>query len=361
MTKVSKTLIAGAVLLIICLAAGTAWHKQQNGQSLFSYLLNQTRNPQPSGSYITDELADDQIEENLRIDINGQSLTLAVNLSAKKNYVVLPPVTEPVPYRLSGDAVMTNGVTWPITGGGVLLPNSFTRQTMSAGRSLADFFSLWRDVTDQLAPYQAGLTTTLTNKPFSSAEIASAEARLGITLPDFYLNLAHDGRSWQVVKTHRQQPVFRLLAPAELITAADWVEKYVGTPEWKTTRPEEYAQLQKEVVFAVANGEPWIFRGGEYLCEDDRPSVDTGYIDRGEFLSDDTDPFDYYFIGPGYCEDGDTLQFWQALMSRALRDALPEEQFTFVDKNSWVEVTRTGTQPHDTLEGYLQGEWWDAE
>lgn len=241
---------------------------------------------------------------------------------------------------------MDGGVSLTVTGGGVLLPNDFLKKEMAKAKTIPELYSVWQKTTERLNRHGAGLTVEMTDARFSPEEIAKAEARLGVKLPPYYLELAHEERAWHVTRAGKESgDAFKLLAPSELISAADWVEKNVGSPDWKTARADVYRHLQKDVVFAVGNGEPWVVHYGDKPCEDGKPSTYIGYIDNEEFLVEDSDPFSDYAIPGGYCHKVGDLTYWHSHMSYALRSALPREEFTFVNKDTTMEVIRASESP----------------
>ena len=368
MTKKQKRLFAGVILFIlVIIGAGFIWKSNYDAHrtTLLDILSRNVdredsscRDALPEGHAIYDELGDDQQKETLFIELGGKSLQLNVDQHSRVSQIALPPITTLLPYRISGETVMDDGTSRRVTGSGVMMPNDYLQTAMNAAQTMGQFYNVWQRLLTQLNTHDAQLTITPTDGRFSAQDIASAEARLGVKLPDNYIELAHQQRAWKVTMQARKPEVFRLFAPAELMSAADWVEKNNGTPEWKTTRPEAWRQLQKEVVFAVSNGKPWTLRYGDAACHDGQPSLDTGYIHYDEFLGEDTDPFDDYFATRGDCSDKTDLRRWQFLMRSALRDALSEEKFTFVDDDTVVEVQRADASSEDEFVLYLSGEWF---
>lgn len=221
------------------------------------------------------------------------------------------------------------------------------------------FFPTWEEAVRQLNPYHAGLVVEETDARFSPEEIAKAQERLDVKLPSYYLELAYEGRAWQVtIEGEESGKAFRLLAPSELMSAAEWVEKNVGNIDWKESRADIYRQLQKDVVFAVSGTEPWVIRYGDKPCEDGKRAMYTGRINYEDFLVEDSDPFTDYTYPGGYCDKAGDLTYWQGLMASALRDALPKEGFTFVTEDTELEVNRANESPEGELKGYLRGEWY---
>lgn len=146
------------------------------------------------------------------------------------------------------------------------------------------FFPTWEEAVRQLNPYHAGLVVEETDARFSPEEIAKAQERLDVKLPSYYLELAYEGRAWQVtIEGEESGKAFRLLAPSELMSAAEWVEKNVGNIDWKESRADIYRQLQKDVVFAVSGTEPWVIRYGDKPCEDGKRAMYTGRINYEDF------------------------------------------------------------------------------
>ncbi|WP_347253333.1 SMI1/KNR4 family protein [Leminorella grimontii] len=360
MTKTQKNILIGAALcLFFIVGSGMAYIWYNVLQRWDSRDVPTATEEHHEGVYVANGLGDDQVRETLILELNGSAFSLKVDADTPTNEVALPPITTIVPYKISGEALMEGGASLTVTGGGALLPNNFLKKEMAKAKTMAEFYDVWQKTVAQLNRHGAGLAVKMVDADFSPQEIAKAQARLGVKLPSYYLELAHEGHAWQVTGTGKESgKAFRLLAPSELISAADWVEKNVGSPEWKTARADVYRQLKKEVVFAVSSGEPWVIRYGDKPCEDGRPPVYTGYIDKEHFLIEDSDSFSNYTYRGRLCSGAEDLAFWHPLMGYALRDVLPEEAFTFVDKNSELRVTRASESPEGELKGYLQGEWF---
>ncbi|GKX56885.1 hypothetical protein SOASR030_29970 [Leminorella grimontii] len=359
MTKTQKNILIGAALcLFFIVGSGMAYIWYNVLQRWDSRDVPTATEEHREGIYVANGLGDDQVKEALILELDGSAFSLKVDADTPINEVALPPITTIVPYKISGEAVMEDGASLTVTGGGVLLPNDFLKKEMAKAKTMAEFYSVWQKTVAQLNRHGAGLTVEMTDADFSPEEIAKAEARLGVKLPSYYLELTHEGRAWQVSDSDKESgKVFKLLAPSELISAAEWVEKNVGSPDWKTARADVYRHLQKEVVFAVSRGEPWVIRYGDKPCEDGKPSTYVGYIDDEDFLIEDSEAFSDYAIPGGYCYKVGDLAPWRAYMRYALRDALPGEAFTFVNKDTTLEVIRASESPEGELKGYLRGEW----
>ena len=341
----------GVIGLLLVISAGLVfgyWYYTEVASHVISDDL-----PGEQQVLIKNELGDDQQSENVLIHLGDQSYTLS---AAEGAQVALPPVSGLQPYQLSGEAVMKSGQRLRITGHGVMLPDEYLLDGMRQAKTMADFFTVWQRLAGLLNPYQAKLSLRSTDGPFTPDEIAKAEKRLGVKLPAYYLNLAHDQRGWLVSRDGTHQ-VFRLLAPSELISAAAWTEQFNGRPDWKASQPQQYARLEKDIVFAVSDGEPWIMRYGAKLCEGGLPSFDSGYIEHEDFLVEDSDPFHDYFGTTGYCHRDADLARWHYLMSASLRDALPRT-FAFVKPGNSLSISRGDAAGDGTLPLYLQGTWF---
>lgn len=359
MTKTQKNILIGVGLcLFFIVGSGMAYIWYNVLQRWDSWDVPTETKEHREGLYVANGLGVDQVKEELILELDGNAFSLKVDANKTNNEVALPPITTIVPYKISGEAVMADGVSLNVTGSGALLPNDFLNKEMVKAKTMGEFYGVWQKTTEQLNRHGAGLTVEMTDARFSPEEVAKAEARLGIKLPSYYLELAHEGRAWQVTRAGKGSGgVFKLLAPSELISAADWVEKNVGSPNWKTARADVYRHLQKEVVFAVSGGEPWVIRYGDKPCENGKPSTYIGYINDEDFLFEDSDPFYDYAIPGGYCYEAGDLASWYSHMAYALRDVLPGEAFTFVSEDSELRVIRASESPEGELKGYLRGEW----
>ncbi|MDR2173924.1 MAG: SMI1/KNR4 family protein [Burkholderiales bacterium] len=304
----------------------------------------------PVSPLLTQTLSENQIEESVRISLGltGQPAgETRVDYLYSSAEIVLPDVYRPQKYMLQGHARIKPGKRVKIEGHGILLAQNYLAEVMSRPTALGGFLAVWqgvmRDITradpESFPVYQVSWQVP---GLVSSEDIAAAERRLGTQLPAIYQETMRRSGPWRVSLFNGFS--FELLAPSQLISVGDWLQKYYGPAEWEP--PESQArrqQLKQDIVFAIANNEPWVFRYSGRPC-DGEPSFTVGQTDSDRF----------YVNAINACGAGQQLEAIRQQMLEALNRALLAPEFAIVGGNLRLHFETNKLSEKKALQLYLK-------
>jgi hypothetical protein len=331
--KTVFVVLAGAMLLVVS-ASNMA---QGQGMS--------------AGLSLAQTLGKDQIEETVQISLGlaeQSTAEIRVDYLHPSAEITLPGVYKPQKYELRGQARMKPGKRVKVEGRGILLAQIYLAEAMSRPTAVGGFLTVWqsimRDITHadpELFP--AHRIRWQTPGLAGHEEIAAAEKRLGMPLPAIYQETMQRSGPWRVSLLNGFS--FELLAPSQLLSASDWLQRYYGPVEWET--PENQArrqQLRQDIVFAVVNNEPWVFRYSGTPCGDEPPAFALGQTASEGF----------YVSGINACGAEEQLEAIRQQMLEAFYRALLTPEFAVVNNDQRLHFERSRSPEKRVLQLHLK-------
>jgi hypothetical protein len=302
---------------------------------------------------LTQTLGENQIEESVKISLGlneqpaGEIRVDYLYSSAEMN---LPGIYRPQKYGLRGYARIKPGKRVKVEGHGILLAQDYLTEVMSRPTALGGFLAVWqgvmRDITradpESFPAYQVSWQVS---GPVSNEDIAAAEKRLGAQLPAIYRETMRRSGPWRVSLFNGFS--FELLAPSQLISAGDWLQRYYGPAEWEPLESQAIRQqLKQDIVFAIVNNEPWVFRYSGMPCDVESPSFTVGQTASERFYVNEINA----------CGADQQLETIRQQMLEALNRALLASEFTVVGDNQRLSFDRNKSPEKKTLQIYLKAD-----
>ncbi|MCL2296886.1 MAG: SMI1/KNR4 family protein [Proteobacteria bacterium] len=305
----------------------------------------------PENPSLIQTLGKDQIEETVQVSL-GLTEQLAGEIRVDYLYssteMTLSDVYRPQKYGLRGYARMKPGKRVKAEGHGILLAQNYLTEVVSRPTALGGFLAVWqgvmRDITradpESFPVYQVSWQIPgLVN----SEDIAAAERRLGVPLPAMYRETMRRSGPWRVSLFNGFS--FELLAPWQLISVGDWLQRHYGPAEWEPPENQlRRQQLKQDVVFAIVNNEPWVFRYSGAPCDGDSPSFTVGQTASEGF----------YINEISACGANEQLEAIRRQMLEALNRALLAPEFTIVGNDQRLHIERNKLPEKKTLQLYLK-------
>ncbi|MCL2310189.1 MAG: hypothetical protein FWC42_07950 [Proteobacteria bacterium] len=298
------------------------------------------------------KLGKDEIEETVQVSLGltGQpagELHVDYFENNTSDEMTFPQIYKPQRYELQGYARMKPGKRVKVEGRGILLAQSYLTEAVNRPTALGGFLTVWqgvmRDITradpDAFSAHQINWQMPGT---VSGEELVAAEKRLGARLPSFYRETVQRSGPWQLSLFNGFS--FELLAPSQLVSASDWLQRHYGPAEWDS--PENQArrqQFKSDIVFAVVNNEPWVLRRSGTPCADEQPSFAVGHTADEKF-----------YVEADVCGGNQQLEALRQKMLEAMNRALVTPDFTVVGDGQRLYFVRGDSPEKKILRLYLK-------
>ncbi|MDR0770080.1 MAG: SMI1/KNR4 family protein [Burkholderiales bacterium] len=330
-------------------------HKQKTIPAMIAGLLLMAANVMaqetPAGPLLTQTLGADQIEEVVQISLGlaeKPAGEIRVDYLYSSAEIALPEVHKPQKYMLRGHARIKPGKRVKVEGQGVLLTQDYLAEIMNRPTAVGGFLAAWQSVMRDVSRADpdflpANRISWQMPGPVGDEELAAAEKRLGMPLPAVYRETMQRSGPWRVSLPNGFS--FELLAPAQLVSASDWLQRYTGPVEWDSEENQtKRQQFKSDITFVVVNNDPWVFRRSGAPCDDEQPSFATAQT------------ADERFYTSSVCGTHAQLEAIRRQMLEALFRAFSTPEFTVVDDVHRLRFEQKPSAGKGVLRRYLKAD-----